>query len=441
MRSGRAGDGRRAGAPAVPIALVVVAFVVLPAAALLTSCSSGSDEPGPLAGTSAPSASATTVGATTTPRSGDAAKTATSFLTALAKGRYEEMWTLLADAPRRQWGGSDAFASFLQRKFGGRELAIQVGEAGPPAPWRDPDTGSTYDGAVAVPYTLRADGREVEEFALAPLFLVQEAGQWLVAGLGPAGRRAPAFAPPPTNRGTLTVPILVYHHVAPEWPADFEGRTITVLSSDFEAELAYMKGAGYTSITLAELANAMFYGLPLPDKPVIMTFDDGYEDNFAHAFPLLQEYGFVGSFAVVTGFLGHPGYMTWDEVRQMADAGMEFVSHSANHVDLGAAAPDQAAAEVRDSRRTIQEKVSRPAQALVYPYGEPFAHGSAEAQDRVAELLRQEGYVLGVTNPLPNTWPEVKQDASAPYRLKRVMVSGGMGLIRFAARLEGREPQ
>lgn len=404
---------------------------------LTAACSSGS----PPAGAPAPTAGATTMGATVAPSPGDAAKTAASFLTALAKGRYEEMWALLADAARRQWGGSEVLASFLRRKFGGRQLGIQVGEPRPPAPWRDPDSGSTYDGAVAVPYTLRADGREVAEFALAPVFLVEEAGQWRVAGLGPAGRGAPAFAPPPTGRGALTVPILVYHHVAPEWPADYEGRTITVLSSDFEAELAYMKDAGYTSMTLAELANAMFYGLPLPDKPVIMTFDDGYEDNFAHAFPLLQRYGFVGSFAVVTGFLDHPGYMSWEEVRQMADAGMEFVSHSANHVDLGAAAPDQGAAEVRDSRRTIQEKVGRPVQAIVYPYGEPFAHGSAEAQDRVVELLRQEGYVLGVTNPLPNTWPEVKQDASAPYGLKRVMVSGGMGLIRFAARLEGREPQ
>lgn len=441
VRSGRAGDGRRAGAPAIPIALAVAAFVALTAAALTTSCSSGSDESSPPAGAPAPSASATTLGAAAPLRPSDAVNTAASFLAALARGRYQEMWAFLADAPRRQWGDFDALASFLQRKFGGRELGIQVGEAEPPAPWRDPDTGATYDGAVTVPYTLRAEGHEVEEFALAPLILVQEAGQWRVAGLGPAGRRAPAFAPPPTNEATLTVPILVYHHVAPEWPADFEGRTITVLSSDFEAELAYMREAGYTSITLAELANALFYGLPLPDKPVIMTFDDGYEDNFVHAFPLLQKYGFVGSFAVVTGFLDHAGYMTWDEVRQMADAGMEFASHSANHVDLGAAAPDQAAAELRDSRKAIQEKVGRPAQALVYPYGEPFAHGSVEAQDRVTELLRQEGYVLGVTNPLPNTWPEVKQDAAAPYRLKRVMVSGGMGLIRFAARLEGREPQ
>jgi peptidoglycan/xylan/chitin deacetylase (PgdA/CDA1 family) len=133
--------------------------------------------------------------------------------------------------------------------------------------------------------------------------------------------------------------------------------------------------------------------------------------------------------------------MSWDELRQMTQAGMEVVSHSANHTDLGAATAEAATAEVRESRKAIQEKISQPVQALVYPYGEPFAHGSAEAQARVVEILRQEGYVVGVTNPLPNTWPQIKQDAAAPYQLKRVMVSGGMGLTRFAARLEGREPQ
>lgn len=410
---------------------------------LTVACSSGGETggtgaTGPVSGT----ATAASPQATSTARRDKGAKEAVQrYLSALAKGRYGDAWGLLAAAPRAAWGSPDVFVAFLTRKFGGRRLGIEMGEPVAPAPWRDPDTGAEYGGAVSVPYRLRADGRDVPEFSLAPVVVAQEEGEWRVVGLGPAARRAPSFAPAPSVQGSFNVPILVYHHVAPEWPADFEGRTITVLSADFERELAYMQGAGYRSITLAELANALFYGLPLPEKPVVLSFDDGYEDNFLYAFPLLQKYGFIGSFAVVTSFLGQPGYMSWDEVRQMTEAGMEFVSHSVGHVDLGAATLEVAAAEVRDSRKAIEEKTGRPVQALVYPYGEPFAHGSADAQERVVGLLRQEGYVLGVTNPLPNTRPEIRQDAALPYQLKRVMVSGGMGITRFAARLEGREPQ
>lgn len=441
MRPGQArGHGRGRRPPLVQ--LVTVAFLTLVAAAASAACSS--DDAAPAPGETGAAPTATTASAQSTPEARPdkaAAQAGQRFLSAFARGRYGELWGLLAAAPRKAWGSPETLSAFLSRKFGGRKLGIELGEPSAPAPWRDPDTGVEYGSAFSVPYKLRADGRDVPEFSLVPVVVAEEEGEWRVAGLGPAGRRAPSFAPAPAAQGSLDVPILVYHHVAPEWPADFEGRTITVLSADFEGELAYMQGAGYRSITLAELANAMFYGLPLPEKPVILTFDDGYEDNFLYAFPLLQKYGFVGSFAVVTSFLDHPGYMSWDEVRQMTQAGMEFVSHSANHVDLGAATAEAAAAEVRESRKAIQEKASQPVQALVYPYGEPFAHGSGEAQARVVEILRQEGYAVGVTNPLPNTWPEIKQDAAAPYQLNRVMVSGGMGLTRFAARLEGREPQ
>jgi len=420
--------------------LLALSALVVAAAA---GCSSDDGAPIPAETGAAPTAAGPSAQGTPEPRPAAkaAAQAAQLFLSDLAKGRYDDLWGLLTAAQRRAWGSPESFSAFLARKFGGRKLGIEVGEPAAVAPWHDPDTGVDYGSAVSVPYKLRADGSDVPEFSLAPVVVVQEEGKWRVAGPGPAGRRAPSFAPAPAAQGSLDVPILVYHHVAPEWPADFEGRTITVLSADFERELAYMQSAGYHTVTLAELANAMFYGLPLPDKPVALTFDDGYEDNFLHAFPLLQKYGFVGSFAVVTSFLDHPGYMSWDELRQMTQAGMEVVSHSANHTDLGAATAEVATAEVRESRKAIQEKISQPVQALVYPYGEPFAHGSAEAQARVVEILRQEGYVVGVTNPLPNTWPQIKQDAAAPYQLKRVMVSGGMGLTRFAARLEGREPQ
>jgi len=121
----------------------------------------------------------------------------------------------------------------------------------------------------------------------------------------------------------------------------------------------------------------------------------------------------------------------------MSDAGMDFVAHSVSHADLRALSAEALAQEVRQSRADLQARLGRSVQAFVYPYGEPFAHGTAEQQQAVVQLLQQEGYALAFSNPLPGTPPDITQRADQPYSLPRVMVSGGLPLGRFAARLEG----
>ncbi|HEU4760378.1 MAG TPA: polysaccharide deacetylase family protein [Dehalococcoidia bacterium] len=372
------------------------------------------------------------------PAAADAAK---GFLRSLSDGRYDDMWDMLAAAPRAFWGASDPFGAFLDRKFGSLDLSFDIGTPATAADWRDPESGAQYPLAVTVPITLRVAGRVAPEFSLAPLALVQENGHWRVAGVGPAARRAPAVFPPPASTAALSVPTLVYHHVSQETPADFEQRTITVASAAFEDQLAYLQQSGYHTITTAELANALFYGLPLPDKPVLLTFDDGYQDAFTDAFPILQRYGFSGVFALITGFVGGAGYLTWDQVQSMSGAGMEFVSHTVHHVDLGSVPAEAAGDELRQSRADLEAHLGRPVQVLVYPYGEPFAHGTPEQQQAIVQLLRQEAYVAAFANPLPNSPPDITQHADLPYQLARVMVSGGLPLNRFAARLEGSDLQ
>ncbi len=444
MRSGWARQKRTRPKRSPLLALVAAAAVVAAAVFAVSTCSSDGDDG--LGGVSQPSSapSTTALGATETPvaePADEAVAAAAGFLSALAKGRYADMWAMLAPASQQAWGGSDALVAFLERKFGGRKLGFEAGDPVSAASWRDADAGTAYQEVVSVPFDVRVDGKDEPEFSLAPVVLVREGGEWRVAGLGPAARRGPVFTPVPQAQGTLDVPILVYHHVKPEWPEDFEQRTITVTSAAFESELALLRDSGYKTISVAELANALLYGLALPEKPVVLTFDDGYDDMYTYAFPLLQQYGFTGTFGLVTGYLGNPGYMTWDQVRQMSDAGNEMVSHSVNHTSLGAVTPEEAATEVRESRAALEKNLGQSAQILIYPYGEPFAHGSTETQETVVGVLREQGYAAAVTNPLPGAWPDLAQDASQPYQLRRIMVSGGMGLGRFAARLEGGDVQ
>ncbi len=247
-------------------------------------------------------------------------------------------------------------------------------------------------------------------------------------------------SPTPAPHGTpitepIEVPIFMYHHVAAVAPADeFEAR-LTVLTADFEEELAYLKCAGYTGITLAQLFDAMGGGAALPERPVILTFDDGYSDGYTDAFPLLKQYGFPGSFAIVTGFVGGGAgaYVTWDLVREMAVAGMEIVSHTVSHIDLGTSDDATVWDELASSKALLEQATGRTVQFFVYPSGEPFRSSSVERQQQVVAMLKEAGYA-GALLAGPNS---LTQDPAAPFELNRVRVSGGEDVETFAASIGG----
>jgi len=109
-----------------------------------------------------------------------------------------------------------------------------------------------------------------------------------------------------------------------------------VSPSRFESHLKYLKENGYQAITLDELLDFLATGKSLPEKPVVLTFDDGYADNYTNAFPLLQKYGMTGHFFIITDFVNEQRveYMTWPQIEEMSAAGQRFGSHSRNHPDL-----------------------------------------------------------------------------------------------------------
>lgn len=270
----------------------------------------------------------------------------------------------------------------------------------------------------------------------------------VLTGPGPSGAAAAATgvtagmaaSPTPAPRGTpvtapIELPIFMYHHVAAAAPAgEFEAR-LTVLTADFDAELAYLKCAGYTGITLAQLFDAIGGGVALPQKPVILTFDDGYSDAYTDAFPLLQQYGFPGAFSIITSAVGggDGAYMTWDELKTMADAGMEITSHTVSHPDLGTSDDATVRDELASSKAALEQRLGRPVRFLVYPSGEPFRSGAVERQQQVVSMLKQAGYD-GALLAGPDS---LTQDPAAPFALNRVRVSGGEDVATFAASIGG----
>ena len=245
----------------------------------------------------------------------------------------------------------------------------------------------------------------------------------------PTATVTPTSTALPTPDGVqrqVNVPILMYHYLSsPPSDADRYRRDLSVPPELFEQHLAYLKEQGYQTISLDDLTNTLALDRPLPPdtKPIIITFDDGYLDNYQNAFPLLQKYGFTGAFFVVTelaerasaGMIAPDGlryadaYMTWDQLRAMTAAGMDVECHARVHEDLTENDDERLVWQVLGCREMIENNLGRRPRYVAYPSG--------IYDERVAAMFASDGYWGGIT-----TQQGVEQDSSRPFELKRLRV-------------------
>jgi peptidoglycan/xylan/chitin deacetylase (PgdA/CDA1 family) len=179
---------------------------------------------------------------------------------------------------------------------------------------------------------------------------------------------APSATPTPTwvvqGPNAVKVPILLYHHIA----VSPIGSRYYVPPDKFESELKLLHDWGYTTITTSELVQAITRGASLPPRPMLITFDDGNEDNYSTAFPLMQKYGFTGVLYIVVQYMGQPNYLTVDQVKEMAAAGWEVGSHSETHRNLPTS-QDALRYEIVQSRTDLEDRLDVPVLTFAYPFG------------------------------------------------------------------------
>ena len=184
------------------------------------------------------------------------------------------------------------------------------------------------------------------------------------------------------NQPAVRVPILVYHSVRPYFVG--ESNSIKVYDVDpivLEKQLEYLKLMGYTSISFDDLVN-YFNGKKLPDKPVIISFDDGLETQYINAFPILKKENMKATFFIFSNAIGHKTFLTWDQVRELADAGMEIGGHSKSHPRLWKISdPAQLKIEIVDSKKIIEDHIGKTINAFAYPFGlySPITIGEIKA--------------------------------------------------------------
>jgi len=355
------------------------------------------------------------------------------FAGALAARRYPAMWALLGRAGRAAWGGdAGLFARYERAKFAALLGALPARA----------DPGHTALAGQTASVRLRwsppaGDGPRLLDGY--PVRVGPNAtGRCAVLDGGFSAPDTPLVVPVRPAHRSATVPILMYHNIS-ERPLTAGSLLygLTVSDAGFAAQLAYLRDHGYHTITLVRLFEYLYYDRPLPHRPIVLTFDDGYDNAYADAFPLLRRYGAVGVFNVITGKVGlrHDGvnsYTSWPQLAQMRQAGMEIESHTVYHEDLGLVSRGQARREALLARIALRQHLGVPAQFLTYPSGEPFRSGSAAAQTRVLGLVAAAGYVGAL---LDQRVPSTLQQAALPYQLPRIRVDGGEPLAAFAASL------
>lgn len=208
-----------------------------------------------------------------------------------------------------------------------------------------------------------------------------------------------------------TTPILMYHNI------DYGEGSFYVSPENFARQMGYIRNKGYQVITLDRLVNNINYGKKPLRNAVVITFDDGYRNNFEYAYPLLKKFNFPATIFLATDFIGRyfesrgNEFMKWDEAILMSKNGISFGAHTKSHLELGNV-EDEALAfeEIYGSKKIIEEKIGMPVDYFCYPSG--------SFNERIKELVAQAGYKGACTTN--RGFIKYNRDA---YELKRIKVT------------------
>ncbi|HEU0246912.1 MAG TPA: polysaccharide deacetylase family protein [Gaiellaceae bacterium] len=221
--------------------------------------------------------------------------------------------------------------------------------------------------------------------------------------------------------GRTPVPILMYHVIA-DPPAGAPYPELYVRARDFASQMRWLGRHGYQPVTLRAVWDHWHRGAPLPKRPIVVSFDDGYRSVAHIALPRMRERRWPGVLNLTVKNLRGRGGLSPRQVRRLISAGWEIDAHSLTHPDLTALDDRQLAHEVAGSRIELRRRFGVPVSFFCYPAGRFDA--------RVIAAVRHAGY-LGATTTLDGL-----ATPSRPYELRRVRVSRSDGLAGFAARIE-----
>ncbi|MFH1411641.1 MAG: polysaccharide deacetylase family protein [Candidatus Omnitrophota bacterium] len=187
-------------------------------------------------------------------------------------------------------------------------------------------------------------------------------------------------------RPRYVVPILMYHAVSSD-----KDDSLHVSPSNFSKQIDFLRNSGYSVISMNELVQGIRNGEPCPERTVAITFDDGFEDNFLYAFPVLAKYDMPAAIFVITGYVGKKeGYLNWDQVRLMLNNGIDIGAHTRNNEYLPSLQdPERLWDEISGSKTVLEEETGKDIMFFCYPIG--------GFNEEVKSMVKKAGYKAACT--------------------------------------------
>jgi peptidoglycan/xylan/chitin deacetylase (PgdA/CDA1 family) len=227
----------------------------------------------------------------------------------------------------------------------------------------------------------------------------------------------------------LDVPILMYHRIGslPPNPPDMLAR-LTVQPRVFAAQMTWLARHGFHAITPQQLYDALERKQPLPSRPVLITFDDGYRDVLFNAEPVLHRLGMPATAFVITGRISgpDPSFFTWQQLRDLERDGFTVGSHTVDHAKLTDLSAARVIAELKQSRSALEQNLGHAVPWFAYPYG--------ATNDAVTAQVGRAGYRLAFTTQRGSA-----QYRRAPLLLERYEIARSDGLAGFVTLLHSRK--
>jgi peptidoglycan/xylan/chitin deacetylase (PgdA/CDA1 family) len=232
----------------------------------------------------------------------------------------------------------------------------------------------------------------------------------------------------------MGISILMYHQVGEFAPMNNHRSTYCHVKR-FSAQMHWLYRLGYQALRMDEVLAILRNERPAPRKAFALTFDDGYENFYEYAYPVLAKFGFPAMVYLISGRIGQPAawfaadgrdtppLMSGERIKELYSAGVDFGSHGVNHIKLGEVDPTTARADIEDSRAQLRDLLGEAPRHFCYPYG---SHNGA-----VVELAREAGYETAVTCQRGAATPAF--DALA---LPRKAISYGDSLAGFFWKVE-----
>ena len=214
------------------------------------------------------------------------------------------------------------------------------------------------------------------------------------------------------------VSVLMYHMIGSD-----KNNSAVMTAENLRRQLNYLKNNGYHPITLDELYAYVTQGAPLPDKPVCLTFDDGYADSYTIVYPMMKEFHYPWTLFIITGQVGQQNRVTWDQLREMAASHtMTIASHTYSHPKLHEISYAQKKEEIQKAQADIKRELGWDNVWFCYPYG--------SYDQETEDILKSAGIKMAVTSDGGRV-----RTGNRPYELKRIWIGNEVTNDRLKERL------